>query len=73
MSVSILEDADFKSNICFRKLQTQSFGVLGKKKINFLILTKLNLPLFDGSDFNYTFEQKCQNLGLIGQNQTNVG
>ena len=39
-----------------------------KKKINFL--TKLHLPLFDSSDSNYTFEQKSQNAGIMGQDQS---
>ena len=50
------------------KPKSTNFGVSGQKTINFLMLTKLHLPLFDGSDFNYTFEQKSQNVGLMGQN-----
>ena len=46
------------------------FGVVSQKKNNFLILTKLHLPLFDRTDFNYKFEQKFQNVGLMGQNQS---
>ena len=59
------EGADFKSNICYRKFQTEitKFWRFGPKKINFLILTKVNLPLFNGSEFSYTFEQKSQNVG----------
>ena len=50
------------------KPKSTNFGVSGQKKNNFLILTKLRLPLFNGSDFNYTLEQKSQNVRLMGQN-----
>ena len=50
------------------KPKSTNFGVSGQKKPNFLILTKLRLPLFNGGDFNYTFEQKSQNVRLMGQN-----
>ena len=37
------------------------------KRYNIFNETILHLPLFNGSDFNYTFEQKSQNVRLIGQ------
>ena len=50
------------------KPKLPNFGVVLQKKINFLILTKLHL--LNGSDFNYKFEQKSENVGLMGQNQS---